>query len=67
MIKNTGVFNISVLDESADFELFKHFGFQSGFDTDKFSDFQTMRELKTVLFTSPEALTLSLRQGLKTR
>lgn len=39
MIKNTGVFNISVLDESADFELFKHFGFQSGFDTDKFSDF----------------------------
>lgn len=39
MIKNTGVFNISVIDESADFALFKRFGFQSGFDTDKFRGF----------------------------
>lgn len=39
MIKNTGVFNICVLDESADFEIFRHFGFQSGYDTDKFSNF----------------------------
>ena len=39
MIKNTGVFNVSVLAETADFELFKHFGFQSGFNTDKFSGF----------------------------
>lgn len=39
MIKNTGVFNVSVMAETADFELFKHFGFQSGFNTDKFSGF----------------------------
>lgn len=39
MIKNTGVLNVSVLAENADFELFRHFGFQSGNDTDKFSDF----------------------------
>lgn len=39
MIKNTGVFNVSILSENADFELFRHFGFQSGFDTDKFRDF----------------------------
>lgn len=39
MIKNTGVFNVSILSEDADFELFRHFGFQSGFDADKFRDF----------------------------
>lgn len=32
-------FNISVLSESARFELIKRFGFQSSRDTDKFSDF----------------------------
>lgn len=31
--------NISVLSEDADFELFKHFGFQSGRDVSKFSGF----------------------------
>lgn len=36
MIKNTGLFNISVIDRTADFSLFKHFGFQSGRDAEKF-------------------------------
>lgn len=36
MIKNTGLFNVSVLDVTAPFELFKHFGFQSGRNTRKF-------------------------------
>lgn len=31
----TKEFNISVLSEDADFEVFRHFGFQSGRDTDK--------------------------------
>ena len=31
--------NISVISEAADFELFKHFGFQSGRDVDKFANF----------------------------
>ncbi len=39
MIKQAGKFNISVISEEADFELFKRFGFQSGRDVDKFSDF----------------------------
>ncbi|MCR5733820.1 MAG: flavin reductase [Lachnospiraceae bacterium] len=39
MIKYTGLFTVSVLSEAADFELFKHFGFQSGRDVDKFADF----------------------------
>lgn len=40
MIEKTGLFNISVISEKADFDLFKHFGFRSGKDTDKFSDFK---------------------------
>ena len=36
MIKNTGKFNVSVIDNTAPFELFKHFGFQSGRDSMKF-------------------------------
>ena len=39
MIKSTGKFNVSVISENAPFELFRHFGFQSGRDTDKFRDY----------------------------
>ena len=39
MIERTGKFTVSVLSEQADFELFKHFGFQSGRDADKFTNF----------------------------
>ncbi len=38
-IKETGVFNISVISEAASFDLFTHFGFKSGRACDKFSDF----------------------------
>lgn len=36
MIKATGCFNVSVLDTSAPFSLFTHFGFKSGRDEKKF-------------------------------
>jgi len=36
-IENSGIFNISVLTESATMDLFRHFGFQSGRDVDKFA------------------------------
>ena len=39
-IRETGVFNISVLDETADFGTFKRFGFQSGRDAEKFVGFE---------------------------
>ena len=39
MIHNTRKFNISVLSESVKFDTFKHFGFQSGADIDKFANF----------------------------
>ena len=38
MIQNTKKFNISVLSENAKFDTFKHFGFQSGRDVDKFAE-----------------------------
>ncbi len=34
MVLATGEFNISVITQSASFDLFKRFGFQSGRDTD---------------------------------
>lgn len=39
MIKNTGEFVVSCIDESATFSLFERFGFSSGRDVDKFADF----------------------------
>nr|WP_330404717.1 flavin reductase [Pseudobutyrivibrio ruminis] len=39
MVKATGVCNVSVISEAANFDLFKHFGFQSGRDVDKFADY----------------------------
>lgn len=40
MIKNTGKFNICVISEKADFELFNHFGFQSGHNVDKLKSYK---------------------------
>ena len=39
LMKEAGIFNISVISEEADFELFKRFGFQSGRDVDKYAGF----------------------------
>ena len=41
MIAKTGEFTVSVISQAADFELFKHFGFCSGKDTDKFLDYDS--------------------------
>lgn len=38
-LQASGVFNVSVIDESADFDLFKAFGFKSGRTCHKFDDF----------------------------
>lgn len=52
MILRTGVFNVSVLDETASFDLFKRFGFQSGRDTDKFADFPRFRMENGVVYVA---------------
>ena len=37
MVRETGVFNLSVLPETTPFGLFRHYGMQSGRDVDKFA------------------------------
>lgn len=50
LIDRTGVFNVSILSERADFELFRRFGFSSGRDTDKFRDFPDAERAENGLF-----------------
>lgn len=45
MVLKAGKFTVSILSEKADFELFKHFGFQSGRDVNKFADIKDCRRL----------------------
>ena len=40
IIVKTGKFTVSVISQDAGFDLFKHFGFQSGKDVDKFKNFE---------------------------
>lgn len=35
LILNTGLFDVAIMDQNAPFEVYKHFGFQSGKDHDK--------------------------------
>lgn len=39
MILRTGEFTVSVISQKASFDLFKHFGFQTGREVNKFADF----------------------------
>ena len=39
MIMRTGEFTVSIISQKATFDLFKHFGFQTGREVDKFADF----------------------------
>ena len=48
MIQRTGEFTVSVLSQNATFELFKHFGFQSGREVDKFDDLYINRIHDTI-------------------
>lgn len=51
MIQKTRKFNISVLSEKADFNIYKHFGYQSGKDVNKFEYFSdTKRSPNGVLY-----------------
>ncbi len=43
MIENSGMFNLSVLSTDATFDIFKHFGFSSGRDTEKFKDYENSK------------------------
>ncbi len=45
MVAQAGIFNLSILSEDVTYDMFKHFGFQSGRDVDKFADWPD--ELRT--------------------
>ncbi len=42
IILKSGKFNVSVLDQTADFEIFRHFGFQSGRDAEKINTYKNI-------------------------
>lgn len=42
MVKEAGIFTVSIISEEASFDLFKRFGFQSGRDVEKFDGFSGM-------------------------
>ena len=39
LVKKSKLLNISIISQKADFELFKHFGFQTGREVDKFNGY----------------------------
>jgi len=53
ILRQTGVFNVSVLTEKTPFDVFKQFGFQSGKDVDKFAD-KTYPKAENGLYYLPD-------------
>lgn len=54
MIDKTGQFNLSVLTQKASFDTFKHFGFQSGRDTDKMQAIEFSRSENGIAYLTKE-------------
>ena len=50
MIKESMEFNVSIISEKASFDLFKHFGFQTGREVDKFEGFDKCDRSSNGLF-----------------
>ncbi|MGN0817343.1 MAG: flavin reductase [Candidatus Coproplasma sp.] len=56
MIERSGVFNVSVISEKADFSLFKHFGFQSGATVDKAQGYEHFKRSENGLYYVTEGV-----------
>ncbi len=68
MILKTGVFNVSVLSQDAQFAQFKQFGFQSGRDVDKFAGYdKTARSKNGVLYVTENTNALISGKVIETR
>ena len=50
LVKASGKFNVSILSEKADFEIFRHFGFQSGKTVDKFEGYSACKRSENGLY-----------------
>ena len=55
MIEKTQVFNVTVLDEGAKFDVFKHFGYQSGKNVNKFADMELPRSSNGLYYLTENA------------
>ncbi|MCI8658696.1 MAG: flavin reductase [Lachnospiraceae bacterium] len=49
-VQKSGRFNLSILSEAADFDIFRHFGFQSGRDVDKFANYPDCKRAANGLY-----------------
>ena len=50
MVMHTRKFNVSILSQEASFDTFKHFGFQSGRNVDKFADFTSCKRAENGIY-----------------
>lgn len=54
MIQRTGIFNVSILTEESKFDTYKHWGFQSGAQTDKLEGMTCPRAENGVIYIAGE-------------
>ena len=54
MVMHTRKFNVSILSQEASFDTFKHFGFQSGRNVDKFADFNACKRAENGIYIITE-------------
>jgi len=50
LVRDSGKFNISILSEEAGFDVYKHFGFQSGRTVDKFAGYESCKRSANGLY-----------------
>lgn len=54
MVMHTRKFNVSILSQETSFDTFKHFGFQSGRNVDKFADFTACKRAENGIYIITE-------------
>lgn len=64
MIQYTKEFNLSVLTESCPFQIFQHFGYQSGKDVDKFQDFKNCKRSENGIYYITQGTNAYLSGGV---
>ena len=55
LIKESGVFALTLLDQTTGFELIQHFGFQSGRDVDKFANLRLPEDVNGIPYLAWQA------------
>ena len=55
LIKESGVFALTLLDQTTGFELIQHFGFQSGRDVDKFANLRLPEDVNGIPYLTWQA------------